>query len=489
MKTQKILLGLVLMLTAISHPVANAATTSGPVLKAEGDFEGRHYQVYEAQGISWNDANDAANGTIYNDISGHLATITADDEDIYVDALRRNAGLQKPEAWIGGRQQDGAAEPGQGWMWINSEGPISTAQAPLPSYSNWLPNEPNDQNTEKHLAIGLGNQFGWNDEQALGNIGGFIVEFDNAVPVDPVACVTGNGCTTTEGQSVSFPPAALQQDPQIGIRTYEFMDDMVNRCGKVPLVLFANDGVMNNEVTIPPYLCGSPRFLLVEVQSSGIEVLDGTVVIENEIGDALPGNLYDCTGPFNPMSQADLLDPQHRDKVTYQTTDPARMLETTMGAIADPMYAGSLGEVTFECGSSRGKTWSLSYFGVGLSINFGVGYDLETNPDANFDAFSRLTRYKLDLLSASVLESEQALSGSFLQRLSYYSLRGLSGLAIRLHDRGNYGAALRTITLFEYLASVINYNAIANENYSGEHQMRAGNIKFMYTDSILPFAQ
>ncbi len=489
---QKMILGLFLFVAAITQSVALATSTPspGPELREAYDFEGRHYQVYAAKGITWEAANDFASATEHNGVTGHLATITAYDEDMFVDALRRDSKLSKPEAWIGGHQIDGSIEPGKGWMWVNMEGPISTAEAPLSSYSNWLDGEPNDLRTEKYLGIGLRDEFGWNDEQALGNIGGFVVEFDNAVPVDPQQCASGAGCLTTAGQAVSLPPEAVQQDSEIGVRTYEFTDDLVNRCGKVPLVLFADDGVMNNEVIIPPYLCGSPKFLLVEVQSSGIEVLDGTVVIENEISTALPGNWYDCTGPFNPSSLLDQLDPQHRDKVTYQTTDPSRMLESTMGTNYNPRwYEGSLSEVTFECGSSRGKTWSLSYLGVGLSINFGAGYDLETNPAANHDAFVALTRYKLEVLRAAVLESQVALNRTFWQRVGYRTLDGLVNIAISLHDRGNYAGALHMIKLFEYFAGVISYDAIADENYRGEHQMRAGNIKFMYADSILDFVQ
>jgi hypothetical protein len=475
-----------ILLAAALLPLAASATT--PVLKAEGGFEGRWYQVYEAKGITWDDANAAAIAATHNAVQGHLATITAAAEDMYVDALRRDAMLEKPEAWVGGRQKDGSNEPGEGWMWINNEGPISTAQAPLPSYSNWLDHEPNNQNVEKYLGVGLGNRFGWNDEQALGNIGGFVVEFDNAVPVDPSACTSPEGCGTTAGQTLSFILEALQDDPKIGIRTYEFMDDPA-RCGKEPLELFFDDGIPDNEVTIPPYLCGSPRFLLVEVESEGIDISDGTVAIENKVEDALPGNLYDCTGPFGALNGLDL-DPQHRDKVTYQTTNPARMLENTVGDYYDPLsYKGSLSEVTFGCGSSRGKTYSLSYLGIGLSINFGAEFDLATNPDGNLDAFARLTRYKLEVLKAAVLESKVALNGTFWQKLGYRALTGLTGAAIKFHDRGNYEKALLMVRLFGFTVNNLSYDSIVDENYSGEHQVRSSNIEFMYTDSILPFTE
>lgn len=165
------------------------------------------------------------------------------------------------------------------------------------------------------------------------------------------------------------------------------------------------------------------------------------------------------------------------------------MIENDIGHVVDSVYAGSLSEVTFECGSSRGKIKSLSYYVIGMSINFGDGYDLETNPDANFDAFAALTRYKLVVLQGAVQESRPALNGTLAQRRGFNALNRLVGMAISLHDRGRYDLALNLMTLFEQTVEGLSYDQIVDENYSGEHQMRSGNIKFMYTDSILPLLQ
>lgn len=465
------------------------ATATAPTLKAEGDFEGRHYQVYAAKGISWTTAEAAAGAATYGGVSGHLVTITSEAEDAFVDMLRSQAYLDRPEAWAGGFQQSGSTEPGDGWMWINNEGPISTPQAPLPSYSNWQSGEPNDQHAEKYLGVGHGGNFGWNDEQALGNIGGYIVEFDTATAIDPGECQEENGCETTVGQIIEYPPDSVQEDAEVGVKTYEFTDDM-SRCGQTPLTLFAADGIPDNEIVIPPYLCGSPKFLVVQVETEGVDIFDGTVLVENEVLEALPLNLYECTGPVDQgQSIANLQDPQHRDRVTYQTTDPSKMIENDIGHVVDSVYAGSLGEVTFECGSSRGKIKSASYYVIGMSINFGTGYDLETNPDANFDAFAALTRYKLVVLQGAVQESRPALNGTLAQKRGFNGLNRLVGMAISLHDRGRYDLALQLIRLFQQTAEGLSYDAIPDENYSGEHQMRASNIEFMYTDSILPFMQ
>ena len=473
-------------------PLSVFATTppppTAPELVAEGDFDGRHYEVYAAHKITWNDANDAANALTFEGISGHLATLTSAAEDLFVETLRGGADLPAHETWVGGMTYSNCSPvPGCGWMWVNSEGPISTGQVPLSSYSNWLDDEPNDLgDIEFHLGIGLGGQYGWNDEGNLNNIGGFIVEYDAAIPIDPVACTGGSGCETTSGQVVAVPSSALGIDPEIGIRTYEFTDDPA-RCGVSPLVLFDSDGNPDNDLIIPPYLCGSPKFLIVEVKTSNVSIDVGTVAVENEVTTALPNNLYECTGPIDPnmlLSMADTLDPQHRDRVTYQRTNPADMLENDIGANIDPAFAGAMTDLTDSCGSSRGKVMQFSYLGVGLSVNFGDGFDLETNPDGNAERFAALTRYKLVVLKASVDEAKAAGSiGWFTHRI----LRAPVRVAIKLHDKQRYNAALASVQVFHYLSSIVNYGIVSNENFDGEHDARASNIEFTYTDSVIPF--
>jgi hypothetical protein len=460
-----------------------AAPLYGPIV----EFDGRHYQVVADNGVSWENAEAAAEAQSYEEVAGHLATLTSEAEDIFVDGLRRDAGLTRAEVWIGGSQQSCSPEAaGCGWQWLNDEGPISTPQEPLLSYSNWLANEPNDQTgpgSEQHLAIGLGNAFGWNDEGALGNIGGYVIEFDTATIIDPNACLSGgSGCETTAGQVMTLPPVALQPDASIGIRTYEFDDDPARCGGTNPLVLFgATDP--RPDLIIPPYLCGSPKFLVVEVDTEGFEIRQGTVLVENEPVESLPGNLYECTGPIDGSDP----DPQHRDVVAWQATDPTAMLENDLGHTVDSAFKGALGEFTFECGSSRGKIRGLSYYVIGLHIDFGPGYDFETNPDGNHERFVALTRYKLLLLRDAVRESKPALSSGLVRKLGYAALTLLSKTAITLHDRRNYPAALLTTRLFLLTAENLPYTPIAGENYHGEHVMRGSNIEFMYEEKVIPF--
>jgi len=482
--------GLSLLVLAMTlSPVTVSAEVPTPA--AQGDFDGRHYEIIAANNISWTTANAAAGAATYQGVNGHLATITSAAEDLFIESLRLSAELAIPETWVGGlteSESECSPVPGCGWMWINDEGPISTPQVPTPSYSNWLTNEPNNAGgSEKHLAVGLFNQYGWNDEGNLGLIGGYVIEYDTPTPVDPEECTGEEGCETTNGQAVVLPPSAVGEDAEIGIRTFEFTDDPA-RCGVSPLVLFNTDSDPDNDLIIPPYLCGSPNFLIVQIRTDNIDITEGVVQVENEVTDALPNNLYECTGPIDPMmllSMADTLDPQHRDKVTYQRDNPADMLENDIGATIDPVFAGAMTELTDSCGSSRGKVMSFSYYGIGLSINFGAGYDLELNPDANRERFAALTRYKIVVLQAAVREAW--MKGS-ISSLSYRYLSFPLRAAISLHDNERYESALRKIRIFQYLVSNrVTYGVVADENFGGEHDARASNIEFMYTDSVIPF--
>ena len=121
----------------------------------------------------------------------------------------------------------------------------------------------------------------------------------------------------------------------------------------------------------------------------------------------LPDNLFGCSPVRqNPAGVVDP-DPSHRDVVAWQSQDPQQMLETSLGT---GRFFGTVAEVTYACGSSRGKVVSGSYHFVGLRIHPGPGNELDDgNPQGNHQSFVDLTRYKLELLRASVDDSKIAL--------------------------------------------------------------------------------
>jgi hypothetical protein len=160
--------------------VANASIFVGSI-----SVGSKSYSFYKYDGNDdkdWNLANAFANSLSTTLVNAHLATITSFAEDELIDFGRTSLGLG--QLWVGGFQ-NGMNGPGDDWTWVNGEGTFPGDNLG-PVYANWLGGEPNDAygaNSEEYLAIGLGNQFGWNDEGNLGGIEGFVVEFTtNAIP-------------------------------------------------------------------------------------------------------------------------------------------------------------------------------------------------------------------------------------------------------------------------------------------------------------------
>jgi PEP-CTERM motif-containing protein len=164
------------------------AVISGAGLSAEATpvffpGTGHYYEVIVNGGISWADADTAAQAASYLGVQGHLVTIASGGEDAFVNAQRLLAG--GGEFYAGGYQPAGGLPgAGTGWTWVNGEGSFPGTNGGSP-YANWLPGEPNDfygPGSEQFLAIGLGNNFGWNDEGATGNISGYVVEYNVPEP-------------------------------------------------------------------------------------------------------------------------------------------------------------------------------------------------------------------------------------------------------------------------------------------------------------------
>lgn len=454
-------------------------------------FEGHYYQVVISNKISWEAAKAAAEQKSYQGIQGHLATIGSLEEDQFLHQLRQQVlsaphpSLSGTELWVGGYQLPCATttpEPGCGWIWLNDQ-PIDSENGDSP-YTNWQNGEPNNlkltadayhRASEDFLAIGLNGAFGWNDEGNLTNVWGYIIEYGDQVTVDASTCTAGQGgCNPSGAQVFELPATAiLAPDATLTARTYVFHDDP-NRCGNSSLTLFGG------AIVIPPYLCGHPDFIVIQTATSGVNVPTGVIDVENLTENVLPDNLFGCTAVRqNPAGVIDP-DPSHRDVVAWQTTNPQEMLETSLGT---GRFAGTVAEVTYGCGSSRGKVINGSFHFVGLRIHPGPGNEFtDGNSQGNHQSFIELTRYKLQLLQASVVASKYALS---LQ--AYQTLKSQIDAAIALHDCGRYKDALAKIILFLRTVDCTTYAIVPGENFNGDHIMRASNIKFMYTEKVLPF--
>jgi hypothetical protein len=505
-KTISLFAGLTALL-AMGSVQAQVACPATPIKSEINPDTGHFFEVYGAPGITWDAARAcaAAKTTVaYPLITGHLATITSSKEDVWVDNLRKAALLR--EVWVGGYQvvagpQD---EPGNGWSWENGEGAIPTSQQPgLGGYSNWLNAatvEPNNLNgSEQHLAIGLGDAFGWNDESYLPNIQGFIVEYD--FPRSASCDVNDASCNTIDGQKLVFPPGSFDPNGNqtIGFTSFEFTDPRVaaGTCGTQALTLFSpgqgfEAGI---ELRIPPYLCGSPKFVVVKVDSTDLFIRQGAVAVINDTQVVLPNNFYRCfdpqkhnlTDPVTPLYSAN---PEQQDVVVWQSTDPSRMLEgpaPVIPGLVGPnkgatggVYFGTATEATNGCGSTTGKVRTGSYFVVGMHVEFNGGTD--------YTNFFNLTKYKLDLLMQSVRSARNA---GAVRNPDGQAMESQLKNAITAMNANNPASALASIDKFVRKVNDSQYlfpnETTALYNYQGDHLMRGENIQFTLRVKVIPF--
>ncbi len=132
---------------------------------------------YKLYSYNSGDSKDWDNAVTQAPSGFHLSTITTKEENDFINSsFFMNTGDHlafSGEVWIGGFQNSNESDPKAKWAWVTGE---------TWSYTNWSPNEPNDYyypGSEKYLGANWLGQ--WNDEAALGNVKGFVVE--NTVPV------------------------------------------------------------------------------------------------------------------------------------------------------------------------------------------------------------------------------------------------------------------------------------------------------------------
>src|SRR5690242_2553072 len=92
--------------------------------------------------ITWQEAKNRASAGSFTDKVGHLLTISDQAE---LDFVTAHLGWS-PNAWLGGYQPDGSAEPDGGWQWVTVE--------PW-AFTNWAAGQPdNTGGIENRLAAG-----------------------------------------------------------------------------------------------------------------------------------------------------------------------------------------------------------------------------------------------------------------------------------------------------------------------------------------------
>ena len=449
------------------------------------EFEGHTYELIKVPppGISWASASAAAEAAKIGTVSGHLATITSADENAFLYSLIAPPVLEqypgRSEAWIGGFQTPGSAEPGFGWGWVNDEGPISTSSDPVPGYSNWQSGEPNDAGGEDHLTLGRydgnlppaggGIAGTWNDSnESQGNIGGYIIEWDTAAEVPATTCQLPNVCNPTGIQQVQL-PVNLQLGPddtlmqtvvEVGGQQ-QITDPRVDTNGectnfRAPLDVFGDGSLI-----IPEFLCGSPEFIVIESQASFDVLLD--VVRSEQFPEAFFGaSTFACDGDTGSPAAEDL---QRRGVFVWQPDDRSEVIEQR--AL----------ELTNGCGSSRGATKGLSYFVLNLHIDCGIPFG--TDDDAVLQCLVDLTNDKLDALDIALADAKKSLINP-----NYGALRSTFVKARNRFNQGKYSKAVGELNTLISLLQGATFAVTLENNHQGELLMRAENIRFMIDDKI-----
>jgi hypothetical protein len=186
------------------------AVHAAPILNPDN---GHYYEaVARSAGIGWDAANEAAVAKTYNDMPGHLATITSPEENRFV--VRYFPAAVAGRYCLGGFQLHGIRDPLAGWQWVTGE--------PW-SYTHWNRldgGEPNDYYglgttsvDENKLQFWENTDGRWNDvrpnvpQESIG----FLVEYEPA-PSPSAPAVTGYVADEARDTALtSAPPGALMR--------------------------------------------------------------------------------------------------------------------------------------------------------------------------------------------------------------------------------------------------------------------------------------
>jgi hypothetical protein len=151
-----------------SDPSWELFSISTSILARVKWVSGNHheYVVVSFPGNPWDDALDDLNALLPG---FHLATITSQEEQNFVNDMLAALDLGYSQWWLGGLQVPlDEPDPAAGWTWVTGE---------AWQYTNWHDIEPNDGGgclCENHLAL---EGIKWNDEgTAIGLISGYIAE-------------------------------------------------------------------------------------------------------------------------------------------------------------------------------------------------------------------------------------------------------------------------------------------------------------------------
>ena len=458
------------VLLAIASLAPLAVRAQLPIV-AQGNFGNHHYAIVSYGNLnssykSWETARVDATTRGYDHDSnpatpaliGHLATISAADENDFLDGLRSTAGLRRPEVWIGGKQNmahPSYSEPAGGWQWVDNIDIDPTNDGSR--YANWAPGEPDNDSgsgkdrSEMYLAL---SQDGWLDEGNLNNIGGYIIEY--TVPIDATTCATPNGCETRPGHRLKLP-----SNPGAGSTlTSEWREYTDHRahdgtCGMQTLTL----ADYSPPLVIPAHFCAFDTFLVNQTTASFL-ITQGTVLVTHATVNAGFG----CAVPV-PAGN----DPQLQEITLFQTDTVAGMRE------------GEPAENTVGCGSGVGRRGTFSFDVAGMSLYSGYalnaasqqpypGHSYTVNPGLVEQFYFDLIQDKYALL----LQAIAASSASNGNKTKMTQMIDNSRAAFLRRDWANALSVLSG-NFIDFLNSS-QFTGTANEE--GELEWRALNVGF-----------
>ncbi|MGG7565725.1 C-type lectin domain-containing protein [Rhodovulum sp. DZ06] len=158
---------------------AAAACAAGSAAAAPVQFadNGHWYElITPAAGVTWAQAQAAAEATSVAGAIGHLATITSAEEWAFVDGTVNPTGAR---AWLGGTDDAAFGTVEGAWIWA-----VGPEAGDAFTFTAWGVGEPNNSGTENFLE-GWWNPT-WNDIPGTSVLGSYVVEYSAAVSDVPL---------------------------------------------------------------------------------------------------------------------------------------------------------------------------------------------------------------------------------------------------------------------------------------------------------------
>ena len=476
------------VLTAVSTLTTTVAT-------AAVAFDGRFYEFVPASGVTWAQANAAANGRLpINGLTAHLATIATADEDAFLSAQRvgnvPTSGNQ--QVWVGGFQPNCNPQPGCGWTWVNGE----SFAAGTTNYTNWQtnPQQPDNlpQPSANHVTIGTNRQDGWADYDKTNDIWGYVVEWGDNKTVPLASCLSellpanSPGCNLTFGSApgLQMKLPSTHADPSgdtVNVQVYRVQDHLADCKAGQPrqFDLITDDDHPGPEVIMPGNICAGAAdgFFVIVKSTTPVDIPNGVVSIisnpQNQ-GLQLP---YICQ---NPITNGD---PLLQDIAVHQLDDSTKTFEFRHQTSDPAVSEVSFGEFTTGCiNPSRSTGPKGTWHAVGVRLFAPVGVSTQ-------QFLIDLFKYKVEVLLDVVAEAgaKGALKSGDAQKLT-------SSLNQILAEFANFkwqeaSSHLKNARKF---AKQGIFKPFKDEdgkfiNYHGETDTRISNLTFMLDVKLIPF--